>query len=238
MKWNCILRKNEEKHMKNGIRPIAVLGGLLILPILCGAVIRLPILSDIGGNWAESAITQCAERGIVTGYDDATYRPTAPITRAEFIKMICVTFFPEESAETTSEELPLEELPFTDVSGHWAEAYIGKANREGIVRGVSGGLLMPDRSISRQDAVLVLSRVERRLGTAVVETLEDQPFMDEEYVRTECAAAVRHYRMAGILAGKTGNLFDPIGPMTRAEAAKCIILTISGLETPQNSVNQ
>jgi hypothetical protein len=219
--------------MKNGIRRIAAPLALLILPMLCGAIIRLPVLTDIEGNWAESAITQCAERGIVTGYDDATYRPSAPITRAEFIKMTCAAFFPEEGAET----LP-GEVPFTDVSGHWAEHVIGSAYREGIVLGVSGDLLMPDRSISRQDAVLILSRVERRLGTILPESTPDQPFMDEEYVRAECAEAVRHFRMAGVIAGKTGNLFDPIGPMTRAEAAKCIILTIRGFETPQNSVNQ
>jgi hypothetical protein len=86
--------------------------------------------------------------------------------------------------------------------------------------------------------MLILSRVERYLGVSLPETLEDVPFLDGEYIRAECAGAVGHFRRAGIIVGKIGNLFDPIGNMTRAEAAKCIIFTIRGLESPAISVNQ
>ena len=39
-------------------------------------------------HWAAQAIALCKENGWVTGYDDDTFRPDRPITRAEAAVMI------------------------------------------------------------------------------------------------------------------------------------------------------
>ena len=39
--------------------------------------------SDTIGHWAEDAISKALGEGLVTGYPDGTFRPDAPITRAE-----------------------------------------------------------------------------------------------------------------------------------------------------------
>jgi hypothetical protein len=77
--------KRKGVSMKSKRSFIAVIITLLLLPSMCGAAIRLPELRDIHGHWSESYITECTERGIASGFSDGTFRPTEPVTRAQFI---------------------------------------------------------------------------------------------------------------------------------------------------------
>ena len=45
-------------------------------------------LQDVKDHWAAEAIRKAIERGYVNGYADFTFRPNAPVSRAEFIKMV------------------------------------------------------------------------------------------------------------------------------------------------------
>lgn len=47
-----------------------------------------PSFTDIATHWARDIIIALAKEGIVTGYPDGTFRPDAPITRAEAAAMI------------------------------------------------------------------------------------------------------------------------------------------------------
>lgn len=40
-------------------------------------------VDDITGHWAEEAIRWCMETGIMQGYEDGTFQPDKPVTRAE-----------------------------------------------------------------------------------------------------------------------------------------------------------
>ena len=45
--------------------------------------------SDVSNNyWAKDFIQDLSERGIIKGFPDRTFRPDAPVTRAEFAAMI------------------------------------------------------------------------------------------------------------------------------------------------------
>ena len=44
--------------------------------------------SDIAGHWANEAINAAAQLGIVSGYEDGSFRPANNITRAETIQMV------------------------------------------------------------------------------------------------------------------------------------------------------
>lgn len=45
-------------------------------------------LKDIKGHWAEASIQALLDRSLVKGYDDGTFRPDLPITRAEVAKIL------------------------------------------------------------------------------------------------------------------------------------------------------
>ena len=45
-------------------------------------------VDDITGHWAEKAIRWCMETGLMQGYEDGTFQPDKPVTRAELATVI------------------------------------------------------------------------------------------------------------------------------------------------------
>lgn len=216
-------------------RVFTVLIIIVLLPVLYGSAIKLPELEDIQGHWAAEYIVECTNRGICVGYNNGCFMPNRPVTRAEFTKMVVNAFRIPDPESSSESELELAELVypgFEDVENHWSKPYIEAAYVNGIIKGIDERRFMPDKPLSRQDAVLILSRIEEYLGKETPESMNEIEFLDAEYIREDCRAAVSHFQMSGIISGKTGNMFDPIGSMTRAEACKCVILTIIVFETP------
>lgn len=105
------------------------------------------------GKWYSVPIATMAELGIVKGRTPETFAPDAPITRAEFAA-ICARF-DTGSVETGSS--------FTDLSGHWAQAEIGRAASLGWVAGYPDGSFRPDSRITRAEAISMINRVLHRL---------------------------------------------------------------------------
>lgn len=48
--------------------------------------------SDTAGHWAENAINKWADKGIISGYPDETFKPDNPVTRAELAKILTLAF--------------------------------------------------------------------------------------------------------------------------------------------------
>ena len=114
--------------------------------------------------WYSTAVSTLSKMGVISGYPDGTFRPNAPITRAEFAAMI--TRFDEtaKSADT----------PFTDISGHWAENAIGKAYGNGWVEGSSKTVFCPESNLTRAETATLLNRVLHRLPEKESDLLANQ----------------------------------------------------------------
>lgn len=93
-----------------------------------------------------------AKLKIITGYPDGTFRPDAPVTRAEFAAI--AARFDEKSARTTAS--------FRDIYGHWAERYISRSAELGWIRGYTDNTFRPDQSITRAEAMALINRVLNR----------------------------------------------------------------------------
>lgn len=105
------------------------------------------------GDWYCRAVSTLASLGIVDGYPDGKFYPNAYITRAEFAT-IAARF--DEEADDTS-------FGFTDVDGHWAEVAINEAANNGWVEGYEDGTFLPNKDITRAEAVTLINRVLHRL---------------------------------------------------------------------------
>lgn len=105
--------------------------------------------SDIANHWAKDCILALAQRNIVSGYEDGTFRPDAVLTRAEFAALMYVAF-PDAPAQR-------EPVSFSDVpSEHWANQAIQWGYTRGFFSGFPDGTFQPNQPISRLQAVLVL----------------------------------------------------------------------------------
>ncbi len=111
--------------------------------------------SDVSaGSWYNNAVSTMANAGVINGYDDGTFRPDAPITRAEFAAM-AVRFYGEVGDYDTDS--------FNDISGTWARNYINRAYELGLVGGYDDGGFHPNANITRAEAIKIINGVlERR----------------------------------------------------------------------------
>ena len=104
------------------------------------------------GYWAANYIGYMQQFGIITGYSDGSFRPDAPVTRAEFAAIA-----------SRFEKLTEGSKSFTDVPNtYWATRYINFAATRGWVTGYSDGTFKPENPITRAEVAAVTCRLLER----------------------------------------------------------------------------
>ena len=104
------------------------------------------------GYWAADYIGYMQQFGIITGYSDGSFRPDAPVTRAEFAAIA-----------SRFEKLTEGSKSFTDVPDtYWAARYINFAATRGWVTGYSDGTFKPENTITRAEVAAVTCRLLER----------------------------------------------------------------------------
>ncbi|WP_054252861.1 S-layer homology domain-containing protein [Neofamilia massiliensis] len=114
---------------------------------------NLPYGDVFESDWYYPAVGFMTENGIIKGYEDGTFRPNSPITRAEFATI----------ASKFEELVGIEDRSFDDVPlDHWALVYINSAYARGWVKGYEDGSFRPDRNITRAEVVTVTNKMLNR----------------------------------------------------------------------------
>jgi len=91
------------------------------------------------------------KNGVVTGYDDDTFRPNSCVNRAEFLKMLYVASGVDVSSDYLQSSL---NGTFSDVVGdEWFSPYLSVAVSEGVVEGYEDGTFRPADGVSRVEAI-------------------------------------------------------------------------------------
>lgn len=102
------------------------------------------------GAWAVPAIQQAVKLGIISGYQDGTFRPNANITHAEMIAMVM-----------RASGLPLDNMAQTTFPDNqqipsWARPAAAAAQNSGITLGFKNGLFAPQVLSTRAEAATVI----------------------------------------------------------------------------------
>ena len=107
--------------------------------------------SDVSADkWYNNAVSTLSNMGVIGGYADGTFRPDAPISRAEFAK-IAVSFTQNNGSATYNY--------FTDVkTTDWFAPYVTAAKDAGLIEGYSDGSFKPESKITRAEACAIVNR--------------------------------------------------------------------------------
>ena len=118
---------------------------------------QLPVFSDIdnSGKWYENDVATVVNAKYMSGYPDGSFRPEAPITRAELAAML-----------TRDDKSAVKPAPFKDVKGHWAVEAIGRAHAKGWISGYPDGNFRPDAPVTRAELCALFNRFAGRSLTA------------------------------------------------------------------------
>ncbi|WP_231637817.1 S-layer homology domain-containing protein [Paenibacillus sp. FSL R5-0912] len=110
------------------------------------------------GVWAQTAIAQAVQAGIITGYEDGGFRPNAEITRAEMAVILAKAL-----GESTGVKLTTSFADDKNIPG-WAKASIDFVKQAGIVQGKGNNEFAPQDSATRAEAVTVLLKLLAQRG--------------------------------------------------------------------------
>ena len=110
--------------------------------------------SDVASDaWYNNAVSTMVNAGIIQGYEDGTFRPNNNITRAEFAAI---------ASRFMSSGYDVEKDLFTDIANHWARESINDAAMTKWINGYPDGTFLPDKAITRAEAVTLVNNVLQR----------------------------------------------------------------------------
>jgi hypothetical protein len=118
--------------------------------------------------WFSHEIAYMSSQGYVNGYEDGTFRPFDPMTRAEFATVIAKYY---EYGDSGTDR-------FNDIADHWARQYINVAAEKGWVSGYPDGSFQPENHLTRAEVVTIINRMTGR-GIKLEDITSDAPtFVD------------------------------------------------------------
>lgn len=120
------------------------------------------------GAWFQEEVKKAKAAGYISGYEDLTIRPYAPITRQEVAAIVSkinkLDLTPEKEAFLNQ---------FTDAADipNWSKSAIGAVAEKGYMNGYTDKTFMPKKSITRAEAIVTLDNILK----AVPVTIFDKP---------------------------------------------------------------
>ncbi len=108
---------------------------------------------DTQNHWAQPFIEALAERNIITGYPDGTYRPNESVDRDEFAAVIRQAFNQKQERKIPSGSV-YKDVP----ASYWAAPAIEEAYEMGFMHGYPGGYFRPRQPVSRVEALVSLNQ--------------------------------------------------------------------------------
>ncbi|MCP1306934.1 immunoglobulin-like domain-containing protein [Paenibacillus tyrfis] len=113
--------------------------------------------SDVmAGDWHYDEFAKARSAGYVSGYEDGTLRPNVPITRQEAAVVLQGLFQAKASAQNSA----VAKFKDAGTIPSWSKAAIEAVVSQGYMNGYPDGSYMPDRPITRAEAVVTLDRAK------------------------------------------------------------------------------
>ena len=161
--------------------------------------------------WAYEQINRCVQDGIVSGYNDGTFKPTNPVSYGAFSIMLARAFYSDELAA------------YSDQGTATGEAIM---NKHGILSGTSRSSASIGASLPREDMAQIMYNVLKDKGANIPPDTEYvkciSSISDFQSININCRRAVMVCYTTGLLGGQSDGSFGPKNPMNRAQG--CVVI--------------
>ena len=121
---------------------------LLCMALPAGAQDEGAAFTDRGRIRNVGAVQMLVDLGLISGYDDGTFRPGNFITREEVAKLVAILC-------TENPQAPAD-VYFYDAQNSWALGYIGYCAGQGIIAGDGMGSFRPKDNVTAQELAKML----------------------------------------------------------------------------------
>lgn len=182
-----------------------------IFVMLFGTFTIAANFSDVSADfWANGFINSLADKNVINGYPDGTFKPDNILTYGEFIKLIVMASLPDVDFSMLDNRVD-----------HWAAPYLTVLENYEIIG--TGWISAEDLdgTISRIEVVRILGECDIKMrGTKQKTTSID--FNDIDDLTYNELALLRHAVASEIINGDPEGTFRPSDTLIRSEAAKII----------------
>lgn len=181
-----------------------------VLLATMGLTVAMPAMSafaatDISGHWCENVITRWETKGLISGYEDGTFRPDQAITRAEFVSLANRYLGYKDAAV----------ISFSDVAASdWYAGQVAIAVNKGYAGGFDDNTFRPGENLTRAQTASIVARLTGLAGNAAA----SESFADAAQNPDWAKGAIGAVAEAGYMIGDENNCFNPNKALTRAEA--------------------
>lgn len=174
---------------------------------------------DTISHWASESIHNMGSRLIVNGVGENRFAPDRDITRAEFASIV---------VRALGLKLETPNAVFDDVA---TDAWYGKTVQTAyaykLIDGFEDGTFRPQESITRQQAMLMISKAMKLTELKGLAGGADPAgivgtYDDSELLADWAVAGVADAIASGIVSGRSNNGLAPLEAITRAEVAVMI----------------
>ncbi|HLO02271.1 MAG TPA: S-layer homology domain-containing protein [Symbiobacteriaceae bacterium] len=191
-----------------------ITGGVLVLLAATGFRVAgaWPPFRDLRDHWVSGVVNMAMDRGWIKGEEGGQFRPDAPMTRAEFYKLLVTAM--------RLQVQPGKDAPFLDKE-HWLidEGWAQAAIDAGLLLPADYGQdLHPDWPITRQEALLAVVRATGREGQALALYGAPLTIADIQTIPPWLQGWAAVGLQAGLLHGDGAGELHLSDPATRAEA--------------------
>ncbi|PKM71803.1 MAG: hypothetical protein CVU91_12410 [Firmicutes bacterium HGW-Firmicutes-16] len=171
--------------------------------------------TDTTGKWYAAVVTEMASRKVISGIGENMFAGERAITRAEFAAIIVRAL----GLPTTGTSA------FTDVAiSAWYNGAVGTAFEYGIVSGVGNNKFNPDANITRQDAMVMVTRAAKLCGMDTTDggAMGLAGFEDATKISSWAYDSAAFNVKNGLIKGDNGKI-SPSAAITRAETATVVL---------------
>ncbi|MCR8632671.1 S-layer homology domain-containing protein [Paenibacillus radicis (ex Xue et al. 2023)] len=111
--------------------------------------------SDAGQipDWALEGVSRTVNIGLVSGYEDNTFRADRPVTRAEIVVMVARALKVSDKGLSATGFADDASIPV------WAKGAIAAASQQGIVSGQANNMFAPNHNATRAEVTVTLLRM-------------------------------------------------------------------------------
>lgn len=204
--------------MKKSYIAVSIFILMLLNMIVSVSVTAFDDVSD-----TDMPVTALAYMGIIEGNGDNLFNPDALITRAQFAKII--------SKATSGQTEFKNNTEFADVSsGDWYYEFVQDLVNKNLMKGISDNLFGPDKSITRQEALVIIHRLLVFRGMDIAED-KTVYLPDDEDLSEYAFEAVKKLVTIGILKYNEQTKIYPCEQITRYEACTHLFNALNYIES-------
>ena len=172
---------------------------------------------DVTENkWYAEAVAYVAENGLMAGTSETAFGPSVTLTRAMTVQILAQIAGADLTSYTKTE--------FVDVpEGKWYTSSVAWASENEIASGISDDTFGYKNPVTREQLALMICKFAAKyeiVNKLPTTTENADNFADADRIHDWAKEGVDWAVKYGMLSGMSGNMLDPRGTATRAQAAQ------------------